>query len=90
MTSIKSQKKTGPKKKSQPELTEEEKRNLQEQTDHIREQLADNQLELAKLFVENKKSDIAIRRLKEIVAEYSESAAATEAKSLLKKLQKHR
>jgi len=40
--------------------------------------------------VENKKSDIAMRRLKEIVAEYSESTAATEAKSLLKKLQKHR
>lgn len=90
MTSIKSQKKTGPKKKSQPELTEEEKRNLQEQTDHIREQLAENQLELAKLFLENEKSAIAMRRLKEIVAEYSESAAATKAKSLMKKLQKHR
>ena len=90
MTSTKSKKKSGSKKKSQPELTEEEKRNLLEQTDHIREQLADNQLELAKLFLENEKSDIAMRRLKEIVAEYSESAAATEAKSLMKKLQIHR
>ena len=86
MTSTKSKKKTAPKKKSQPELTEEEKQNLLEQTDHIREQLAENQLELAKLFLENEKPDIALRRLKEIVAEYSGSAAATAAKSLMKKL----
>ena len=86
MTSTKSKKKIGPKKKSQPELTEEEKQELLEQTNQIREQLAENQLELAKLFLENEKSDIAMRRLKEIVVEYSGSAAATEAKSLMKKL----
>ena len=86
MTSTKSKKKSSSKKKSQPELTEEEKRNLLEQTDHIREQLAENQLELAKLFLENEKPDIALRRLKEIVVEYSGSAAATAAKSLMKKL----
>ena len=86
MTSTKSQKKIGPKKKSQPELTEEEKRELLERTNQIREQRAENQLELAKLFLENEKIDIALRRLKEIVAEYSGSAAATEAKSLMKKL----
>ena len=88
MTSTKSKKKIGSKRKSQPELTEEEKRNLLEQTDHIREQLAENQLELAKLFLENEKPDIAFRRLKEIVADYSGSKAATEAKSLMKKLWK--
>ena len=41
---------------------------------------------MAKLFLEKEKPDIALRRLKEIVAEYSGSAAAAEAKSLLKKL----
>lgn len=86
MTSTKSKKKIGSKKKSQPELTEEEKQELLEQTNKIRDQRAENELELAKLFLENEKPDIALRRLKEIVAEYSGSAAATEAKSLMKKL----
>ena len=41
---------------------------------------------MAKLFIENEKPNIALRRLKEIVAEFSGSEAATEAKSLMKKL----
>ncbi len=86
MTSTKSKKKIGSKKKSQPELTEEQKLKFLEQTNQIRDQRAENELELAKLFLENEKPDIALRRLKEIVAEYSGSAAATEAKSLIKKL----
>ena len=86
MTSTKSKKKSGSKKKSQPELTEEEKRKLLEQTNKIRDQRAENELELAKLFLEKEKPDIALRRLKEIVAGYSGSAAATEARSLMKKL----
>ncbi len=86
MTSTKSKKKSGSKKKSQPELTEGEKQKLLEQTNQIRDQRAENELELAKLFLENEKPDIALRRLKEIVVEYSGSAAATEAKSLMKKL----
>jgi outer membrane protein assembly factor BamD (BamD/ComL family) len=86
MTTTKSKKKNGSTKKSQPELTEEEKRKLLEQTNQIRDQRAENELELAKLFLEKEKPDIALRRLKEIVAEYSGSAAATEARSLMKKL----
>ena len=86
MTTTKSKKKNGSTKKSQPELTEEEKRKLLEQTNQIRDQRAGNELELAKLFLEKEKPDIALRRLKEIVAEYSGSAAATEARSLMKKL----
>ena len=86
MTSIKSQKTSGSKKKSKPELTEEEKQEILERENRIREQGAENQLELAKLFLENEKPDIALRRLKEIVAEYSGSKAATEAKFLMKKL----
>jgi len=86
MTSTKFKKKIGSKKKSQPELTAEEKQELLESANQIREQRAENELELAKLFLENEKPDIALRRLKEIVAEYSGSAAATEAKSLMQKL----
>ena len=86
MTSVKSPKTSGSKKKSKPELTEEEKQEILERANQIREQGAENQLELAKLFLENEKPDIALRRLKEIVAEYSGSKAATEAKFLMKKL----
>ena len=86
MTSTKSPKKSGSKKKPEPELTEEEKQELSDRANRIREQQAENQLELAKLFLENRKPDIALRRLKEIVADYSGSKAATEAKRLLKKL----
>ena len=86
MTSTKSQKTSGSKKKSKPELTEEEKQELLESANQIREQEAENQLELAKLFLENKKPVIALRRLKEIVSEYSGSMAATEAKALMRKL----
>lgn len=86
MTATKSKKTIGSKKKSQPELTEEEKQELLEQTNQIRDQRAENELELAKLFLENEKPYIALRRLKEIVVEYSGSAAATEAKFLMKKL----
>lgn len=88
MTSMKSQKSSGSKKKSQPELTEEEKQELLERANQIREQRAENELELARLFLENEKPDIALRRLKVIVAEYSGSSAVTEAKSLMKKLQR--
>lgn len=84
--STKSPKKSGSKKKPEPELTEEEKQELSERANQIREQQAENQLELAKLFLENEKPDIALRRLKEIVTEYSGSKAAKEAKSLMKKL----
>jgi hypothetical protein len=86
MTSTKSSKKIGPKKKSQPELTEEEQRQLLERANQLREQRAETQLDLAKLFLEKKKPDIALRRLEEIVAEFSGSAAATEAKKMIKNL----
>ena len=86
MTSTKSLKKSGSRKKPEPELTEDEKQELSERANRIREQQAENQLELAKLFLENEKPNIALRRFKEIVADYGGSKAATEAKSLMKKL----
>jgi hypothetical protein len=86
MTSTKSVKSVRPKKKSQPELTEEEQRELLERANQIREQRAQTQLDLAKLFLEKQKPDIALRRLKEIAAEYGGSPAATAAKKLIKTL----
>lgn len=86
MTSAITAKKVASKKKAQPELTEDEQREVLEREKQIKERQAETQLELAKLFLEKKKSDIALRRLKEIVAEYSGTAAATEAKILTKKL----
>ena len=86
MTTTQSKKKIGSKKKSQPELTEEEKQELLEQTNQIRDQRAENELALARLFLENEKPDLALRRLKDIVLKYSGSAAEQEAKSLRKQL----
>jgi hypothetical protein len=86
MTSTKSADAKSPKKRSQPELTEEEQRELAESANLIRERRAENQLEMAKLFLKKGKPDIGLRRLKEIVAEYSGSAAANEAQTLMKKL----
>ena len=79
-------KSVSPKKKSQPQLTEDEQQELLEQSNQMREKLAEGQLEMAKLFIEREKPNIAWRRLKEIVADFSGSAAAIEAKSLMKKL----
>ena len=79
-------KSNNPKKKSQPQLTEDEQRELLEQSNQLRERLAEAQLDLAKLFIEREKPNIALRRLQEIVADFSGSAAAIEAKRLMKKL----
>ncbi len=89
MTSTKSATKVAPKKKAQPELTKEEQRELQERENQLREQRAEIQLDLAKLFLAKIKPDIAMQRLKEIVAEFSGTAAATEAKQLMKKIKSH-
>jgi len=86
MTSAKSVKTVRPKKKSQPPLTEDEQQELLEHSNQIVERLAESQLDLAKLFLKSEKTDIALRRLHEIVVDYSGSAAATEARSLLKTL----
>ena len=80
MTATKS---VSPKKNSQTQLTEDE---LMEQSNQMRERLAESQLDMAKLFIKNEKPKIALRRLKEIMAEFGGLAAATEAKSLMKKL----
>lgn len=48
--------------------------------------LAEGQLEMARLFIDRGKNDIARRRLDEILEVYPMSAAAIEARRLLKRL----
>lgn len=86
MTSVKSEKTVGPKKKAKPELTDDEKRQIQQQAEQVKERRAETQLDLARLFLEKEQPDIAMRRLKEIVADYDGTTAATEAKSLIRKI----
>ncbi len=50
------------------------------------DKLAESQLEMARLFIEKGKPEIARRRLGEILELYPKSSSAGEARSLLKKL----
>lgn len=86
MTSEKIEKKPRSKKKAPAELTEEEQQALLKREQQIIERRAETQLDLAKLFLEKDKPEIARRRLKELVAEFGGSVAAAEAKKLLRKL----
>lgn len=86
MTSTKIEKKRRPKQKAQAVLSAEEQQALLAREKQIRERRAETQLELAKLFLQKEKPDIARRRLQELVSEFRESAAAGEAQTLLKKL----
>ena len=86
MTSTKPVKTIEPTDESKPKLSDAEKNELLEQAIQKRERLAESQLEMAKLFIRNGKPEIALRRLKQITAEFSGSAAANEAKALMKSL----
>ena len=68
------------------ELTDDERRQRLETVIQKNEKLAESGVEMAKLFLENGKRQIAKRRLREIVKEFDGSEAANEAKALLKKL----
>lgn len=69
-----------------PELTEEQKKALLEEAIEKRERLADSALEMAKLFTQSGKAEIAQRRLKAIIKEFEGSAAAMEATEMLQGL----
>jgi TolA-binding protein len=73
-------------KKSRPELSEADQQAFLERTSQLREQRAEIQLDLAKLFLVKKKRDVALRRLSEVVAEFSGTAAAKKAQALIKNL----
>ena len=68
------------------ELTDDERKQLLEAAIKKNEKVAESGIEMAKLFLHNGKRQIANRRLREIVEDFGGTAAATEAKSLLKKL----
>ena len=68
------------------EKSDEEKRQLLDESIQQNEKLAESGVELAKLFLQKGKRQIAKRRLRQIIAEFDGSAAAKEAKALLKKL----
>ena len=85
-TSTKPVKAIDPTDESKPKLSEAENRELIDQAIQKRERLAESQLEMAKLFIRNGKPEIALRRLKQITAEFGGSAAAKEAKAMMKSL----
>ena len=63
---------------------EDEQRRLLDQAIEKREKLAESRLEMAKMFLEKGKLEIAIKRLQEIVDEFD--GAANEANAMLKRL----
>jgi TolA-binding protein len=75
-----------PKLEKKPDLTDTEKKAHLEQAIEKQEKLAESGLEMAKMFLQNGKQAIALRRLREIVKQFAGSAAADEAKDMLKKL----
>ena len=86
MTSMKSVQPLDPIKAAEPKPSEAEKNDLLEQAIQKRERLAESQLDMAKLFILNGKPEIALQRLKQITSEFGGSAAAKEAKAMMKKL----
>ena len=69
-----------------PVLSAEEQKKLVDDAIERLDRLAESQLEMAQLFLNRGKLEIARRRLEEVVELYGKSEAAKEAKKLLKKL----
>jgi TolA-binding protein len=67
------------------EMSDDERKQLLEAAIEKNEKVAESGIEMAKLFLHNGKRQIANRRLREIVEDFGGTAAAKEAKSLLKK-----
>jgi hypothetical protein len=67
------------------ELTDDQRRQILEDAIQKNEKLAESGLEMAKLFLQKGKRQIAKRRLLEILDKFDGSEAAKEAQALLKK-----
>jgi FimV-like protein len=67
-------------------LTPEQQKNLVDDAIERLDRLAESQLEMARLFIDGGKPEIARRRLQEVVELYGKSDAAKEATKLLKSL----
>lgn len=72
----------------QPEQSEEQRKALLEQAIQQRVKIAESNLDMAKMFIQNNKFDIARRRLRQLVDEFDGSPAATEAQAMLKTLKR--
>ena len=83
MPSTKLAKPANSKSKSKSDPLSDEKQALLDQAIEKRERLADSRLEMAKMFLQKDKPEIALKRLKEIVDEFDGSAAAIEARKML-------
>jgi outer membrane protein assembly factor BamD (BamD/ComL family) len=75
-----------PKLESKSEITEAETKELLQHAIDKRETLADSELAMARMFLQNGRPAIAARRLREILNEFGNSAAAKEASAMLRKL----
>ena len=73
-----------------PTLTPEEQKLLVDEAIEKLERLAESQLDMARLFIDRGKIDIARRRLQEVVELYSKSDSAKAAKKLLKEIEHSR
>lgn len=69
-----------------PSLTPEQQKQLVDEAIERLDRLAESQLEMARLFIDRGKIEIARRRLTEVVELYGKSDAAKEAKKMLKGL----
>ena len=69
-----------------PTLTPEQQKQLVDDAIERLDRLGESQLEMARLFIDRGKIDIARRRLQEVVELYGKSESAKEAKKLLKGL----
>lgn len=70
------------------QLSEDEKKAQLAEAIEKNERLAESELELANWFIENKRPEFAVRRLKKILKEYPLSSFVPEAKRLLKTMKK--
>ena len=69
-----------------PALTPEQQKQLVDDAIERLDRLAESEIEMARLFIDRGKPDIARRRLQEVMDLYGKSPAAKEAKKLLKGL----
>ena len=67
-----------------PALTPEQQKKLVDDAIERLDRLAESELEMARLFIARGKTEIATRRLQEVIDRYGTSDAAKEAKTLLK------
>lgn len=69
-----------------PQLSESDRQALLEQALERQEKLAESGLEMARMFVESGKPEIARRRLEKLIAEYPVATVIPEAERLLAEL----